>query len=72
MLIFCHLKSIRNISCFNCNGSLGGTVDERLVDTDSSAWDSTLAPRTDWDTILDGYKRGLDHTLNINVRKEIS
>ena len=53
-------------------GSLGGIANETLVDTDSSAWDSTLAPRTDWDTILDGYKRGLDHTLNINVRKEIS
>jgi len=51
-------------------GSLGGTADERLVDTDSSAWDSSLAPKTDWDTILDGCKRGLDQTLNINVRKE--
>ena len=42
------------------------------MDTDSSAWDSSLAPKIDWDTILDGYKRGLDQTLNINVRKEIN
>jgi len=53
-------------------GSLGGTADERLVNTDSSAWDSSLAPKTDWDAILDGCKRELDHKLNINLRREIS
>jgi len=52
--------------------SLGGIADERLVDADSSDWDSSLAPKIDWDAILDGCKRELDQKLNINVRGEIS
>ena len=28
-------------------GSLGGLADERLVDTDSSAWDINSAPKAD-------------------------
>ena len=28
-------------------GSLGGLVDERLVDADSSAWDNNSAPKAD-------------------------
>ena len=27
--------------------SLGGLADERLVDTDSNAWDNNLAPKAD-------------------------
>jgi len=42
------------------------------VDTDSSAWDSSLAPNIDGDAILDGCKKELDQKLNINVRREIS
>ena len=28
-------------------GSFGGLADERLVDTDSNAWDNNLAPKAD-------------------------
>jgi len=38
-------------------GSLGGLADERLADADLNAWDSSSAPKVDWDTIIDGCRK---------------
>ena len=37
-------------------GSFWGSADEGLVGAESNAWDSSSAPRADWDVIIDNYE----------------
>jgi len=37
-------------------GSFGRSANEGLVGADSNAWDNSLAPRVDWDAMVDNYE----------------
>ena len=51
-------------------GSLGGLADERLVDADLSAWDNSLAPKANWDAIVDGCKKGIKLEVEYLLKRE--
>jgi len=45
-------------------------VDEGLVDADLNAWDTSSAPRADWDTMVDNCEeRGLEVKYHFEERK---
>ena len=47
-------------------GSCWGSVDKGLVGDESSAWDSSPAPKADWDAMLDNYeKTGLESWTSV-------
>ena len=37
-------------------GSFWGSADEGSIGAESNAWDSSSAPRADWDAMLDNYE----------------
>ena len=51
-------------------GSLGGLADKRLADADLSAWDSCLAPKVDWDAIVDDCKKGIELEVEYHLKRE--
>ena len=38
-------------------GSVRGPADRGAVGVESSAWDSSSAPKEDWDALLDNYEQ---------------
>ena len=48
-------------------GSLWESADEGSVGAKSNAWDSSSAPRADWDAMVDNCEKG-DQKLNISLR----
>ena len=51
-------------------GSLGGLADERLANANLSAWDSSSAPKVDWDVIVDDSKKGIELEVEYHLKRE--
>ena len=51
-------------------GSLWESVDEGSIATESNVWDSSSAPRADWDAMVDSCEKGgseLEHQFEKNM-----